>query len=253
MNRTGTISALTLILATLALPATASAAEGWARSSGTLRAGPSSDYPAITRVVRGEALDVFGCVRGRTWCDISVDGDRGWFPGGNIELLGSARRIRVTDPAAAMLGLSILSFGMTDYWRNHYEDRRFYRDDRTWRRFGARPPSSGEMRPDRPPGPRFDGRRPSDAPVMRPHREPAGRDFAPIGRPEAAPQRPPRAEAPPRPPRREMAPAGRPEAAPRRAEPAAPQTRPQPPRPEPSGPAGGLGPIGGCTDPAGCR
>ncbi|MDR3375952.1 MAG: SH3 domain-containing protein, partial [Ancalomicrobiaceae bacterium] len=145
-----TLSALPLLLASFAGPTPAAAVEGWARLSGTLRAGPESDYPAITRVARGDALDVFGCLSGYDWCDVAVGGERGWFPGSRIELASDGRRVRMSRSVAGGIGLSILSFGMTDYWASHYEGRSFYRDDRYWRRHGMHPPQPGQARPDRP-------------------------------------------------------------------------------------------------------
>ncbi|MDR3494992.1 MAG: SH3 domain-containing protein [Ancalomicrobiaceae bacterium] len=144
------ISAITLAFAILAVPGEAAAADGWARASGTLRAGPDSDYPAITYVDRGASLDIFGCLSRYDWCDVAVDGERGWFPGSRIELLSDGRRVHITRSTAAVIGLSILSFGMADYWANHYEQRPFYHNNRYWRRHGIRPPQPGEIHPGRP-------------------------------------------------------------------------------------------------------
>ncbi|TBW40375.1 hypothetical protein EYW49_04105 [Siculibacillus lacustris] len=275
MTHRSTISAITLILATLALPAAASAAEGWARSSGTLRAGPQSDYPAIARVARGDSLDVYGCLRGRTWCDVSIDGDRGWFPGSRIELAGEGRRIRISDPAAAMFGLSILSFGMADYWGSHYEDRSFYRNDRYWRGHGGRPPNSerpamGTSRPDRQPAgdafvrpqrvppsdQNFVGRRPAD-PGVRTPRDHGRRDVIPADPAAAsASGRPARSETTPRAaPPQMRAPVQRQEAAPPRAQPQRTEPRAQPPRAAPPARQQPAAPAANppCTDAGRCR
>lgn len=116
--------ALGSLALTLASVGMAEAAEGWARSSSWLRAGPGTSYPALTRVAAGEAVDVHGCTRRWTWCDISVDGERGWFPGDRIALLRDGRRTALPG-AAAVLGLAILGFERNLYWGEHYRGRSF--------------------------------------------------------------------------------------------------------------------------------
>lgn len=130
---------LTLGLALLALPTAALAADGFARSSGTLRAGAGSDYPAIMRISSGTSLDVIGCVSRYSWCDVAVDGERGWFPGSRIGFLRDGRRVYLSDGGSA-LGLTILTFGMADYWGSHYSERPWYNERRWWRGHGPMPP-----------------------------------------------------------------------------------------------------------------
>ncbi|MBI1206861.1 MAG: hypothetical protein GC191_06180 [Azospirillum sp.] len=126
MNPRSMIPGLALGLAVLALPPNASAAEGFARESSTLRAGPSFNYPRVAHVSRGVPLEVFGCLKHYTWCDVSFKsdhgGDRGWYPGGSIDLLRGSRRVHLADNAPA-LGLSTLSFGLDDDWGSYYGDR----------------------------------------------------------------------------------------------------------------------------------
>ncbi|MBV5262505.1 SH3 domain-containing protein [Pinisolibacter aquiterrae] len=133
---------LTFALCVLALPASVSAAEGFARRSGVLRAGAGTDYPSITRVSKGTSLEVYGCTRRYSWCDVDAEGERGWFPGARIDFAQDGRRIPLSEGAAA-IGLSILSFGMADYWSSHYSDRSFYGERRWWRGHGATPPPQG--------------------------------------------------------------------------------------------------------------
>ncbi|MCE1236087.1 MAG: SH3 domain-containing protein [Hyphomicrobiales bacterium] len=139
MNTRSILRGLTMGLALLTLPSAALAADGFARSSGTLRAGAGSDYPAVMRVSAGTELDVIGCLRRYTWCDVAVDGERGWFPGRRIGFLRDGRRVYLSDGGAA-LGLAILSFGMADYWGSHYAERPWYNERRWWRRHGPMPP-----------------------------------------------------------------------------------------------------------------
>lgn len=143
----GGLAAVSLgALALAATAAPAAAADGWARYSGTLRAGPGSSYPAIQHVRSGEALDVVGCLRSRSWCDVVVDGERGWYPGSRIVIDRDGRRVVLPSVAAAVIGLSIIGFDRDVYWRDHYRERRFP----GWH--PHRPPGPPHLgpRPDRP-------------------------------------------------------------------------------------------------------
>lgn len=173
---------LAMGIALLALPTAALAADGFARSSGTLRAGAGSDYPAVMRVHAGTGLDVVGCIRRYTWCDVAVDGERGWFPGRRIGFLRDGRRVYLSD-GGATFGLTILSFGMADYWGSHYSQRPWYNERRWWRGHGPMPPHvrargphaksidrvTPRMRPAEPP--RVRAKPPAASPI---HRKPSG-------------------------------------------------------------------------------
>ena len=185
MNTPSILRGLTLGLALLALPTAALAADGFARSSGTLRAGAGSDYPAVMRISAGTGFDVIGCLGRYTWCDVAVDGERGWFPGRRIGFLRDGRRVYLSD-GGATLGLTILSFGMADYWGSHYSGRPWYNERRWWRGHGPMPPHLsgrphiGGPGPLPPPGnhpPRIGGpdRKPPHVGTPGPRLEPGGR------------------------------------------------------------------------------
>lgn len=150
MTFSSRLAVLTLVTA-FVLPGTALAQDAYARSSTWLRAGPSAAYPRVAAVARDEALDIHGCLRGRSWCDVSADGDRGWIRGASIDYVYGGRRVIITNPRAA--GIAILSFGVTDYWDRHYRDRSWYRDrhpDRRPSRPNRDDVRDGRPGPDRP-------------------------------------------------------------------------------------------------------
>lgn len=196
--KTMKVAALATAMAALAAATTpASAADGFALSSGLVRAGPATDYPVVGRIGAGEPLVVYGCTARYGWCDVSAADDRGWFPGRRIALERDGRRVALPT-VAGLLGLSIVGFSLGDYWGTHYRHRPWY-EDRRWRhgpreprphRFDPRP-HDGMHRPpiDRPP--RGDTRPPGDRPPrgdVRPPREP--RPFPPPGGGARSPSEP---------------------------------------------------------------
>ena len=59
----------------------AQAYEAYITSGGALLAGPAPEYPPVADVSPGEPVQVYGCLDGYSWCDVSFQGYRGWFEG----------------------------------------------------------------------------------------------------------------------------------------------------------------------------
>lgn len=98
-----------------------------------VRAGPGTQYPAVTVFPRNSRVDVIGCTRGTTWCDVAGRGVRGWVSARYLEF--RSRGDRLIGPAyGASVGLPIISFQIGTYWDNHYRDRSWYRDRSRWDR-----------------------------------------------------------------------------------------------------------------------
>ncbi len=156
--------AASALLASAALPASAMAADGIAVQSGTLRAGPATDYPAVGHVRSGEPLTIYGCIRGYTWCDVSTDADRGWFPGARIAFIRQGHRVFLPE-VAPEIGIGIVGFGVDEYWQDHYRNRPFYNHvDRFHDHRGQSAPD--HSRPNGPPGARPDhGVPPTNPPI----------------------------------------------------------------------------------------
>jgi len=117
----------TTIGATFA-PATASAAAPASVVTDlNVRAGPGTQYPAVTVFPRGSRVTVIGCTRGTAWCDVSGRGVRGWVSAHYLEF--RHRGDRLIGPAyGTSAGLPIISFQIGSYWDNHYRGRSWYRD-----------------------------------------------------------------------------------------------------------------------------
>ena len=129
MNIRSIIPGLAMALTAISMPAVAQAAEGFVSSSGNLRAGPQTDYPRIDHLARGTSLEVYGCLQSYAWCDVSADGERGWFPGSRIQFLRDGRNLNLVT-SFGILGLSVLDFAQPDYWNSHYSNQPWYGDKR---------------------------------------------------------------------------------------------------------------------------
>jgi uncharacterized protein YraI len=114
------------LLGTLAVPSLASAAQtAFAAGGINMRAGPSGDYPVVARVVRGSSVNVFGCIRGYSWCDAGVQGVRGWVPASKLEFVYGGRRVLVGPQYYSYFAAPVVSFDF-GYWDRYYAGRPFY-------------------------------------------------------------------------------------------------------------------------------
>jgi uncharacterized protein YraI len=127
-----TLGAVTLLSA-LALPSMAMAATAIATTNVNLRAGPSTNYPAVNLVGSGDSVRVFGCLSTRSWCDVGFAGQRGWMSSNYLAFIERGRRY-TGDRAIVALRAPVVSFTFGDYWDSHYRTRPFYRDRARWDR-----------------------------------------------------------------------------------------------------------------------
>lgn len=216
---------LWLVFACLCVPAaSALAADGYVTSDVSMRAGPDSGYPRITRLYEGDPVSIQGCIDGFSWCDVIAEGERGWVAGAYLAYEYQSEPVYVPE-YGARIGIPIISFVFGTYWDSYYRTRPWYQRRSHWRDWRPvyRPPT-------RPPGIR-----------PPPPRPPGGHRPPPRPRPPVTPPRPRPPVTPPRPrppvtqpaPTRPVArPPARPMPATRPATPQRPAVAPRPtPRP----------------------
>jgi uncharacterized protein YraI len=131
------------IMASVPLASNAHAADGVALRTATLRAGPDTSYPAVASVSSGDDLQIYGCLSGYTWCDVSADGERGWLRGSRIDFLRGGTRLSISD-GYADFGLPIAVFSLNDYWGTYYGDQSWF-SNRRWRRGNNALPSNWQQ------------------------------------------------------------------------------------------------------------
>jgi len=96
-----------------------------------IRSGPSVRFPAVGVLGASSELVIHGCIARYTWCDVSASGMRGWASGAHIQFVYEDRRVYV--PAyAAHVEIPIITFDVTNYWREYYHEYDFYRDLNHW-------------------------------------------------------------------------------------------------------------------------
>jgi uncharacterized protein YraI len=142
---TRTAFALVLLLAAPA----AFAEPGYTTTTVNLRAGPDTDYPVLGVLPPGLPVEIEGCVDGWSWCDVSVDGDRGWIAGSFLEYEYDQRRV-VLSRYGRHSDIPIVTFSLGSYWDTHYRGHYdWYRDRARWANWhhGYAPPAVYHVAP----------------------------------------------------------------------------------------------------------
>ncbi len=137
MYRRHIVSSLAVLL--LAVCGTAGAQNAYTAKQMNLHAGPDRDYPLVAQVDEGAPLEVHGCLDGYSWCDVSVDGNRGWMYGGGIYFddNGGTAWLYSYGP---QVGVPVITFSVDTYWGQYYQGRPWYGQRETWaHRHFARP------------------------------------------------------------------------------------------------------------------
>ena len=123
--------------ATLLTAGAAQAATAIATTNVNLRAGPSTQYPAVDVVRSGEDVRVFGCLETRSWCDVGFRGFRGWMSSNYLAIVDTGRRY--TGPQVVeRIGAPVIGFSFGRYWDDIYRSRSFYRERANWDRWDGR-------------------------------------------------------------------------------------------------------------------
>lgn len=132
----------------------AHAAPGYTTANVNHRTGPDTEFPSMGVIPEGTPVDIRGCLRDESWCDVIAGGNRGWV---FSEYLGYSYRGRyapLPDIGLSVARVPIVTYYGPSYWRRHYVGRPWYSDRDRWVRYAPRPRPG--WRPP-PPGPRPPG------------------------------------------------------------------------------------------------
>lgn len=133
MNKTFGLAAGAL-LAAVAVPSLAQAQNVYTTTYVNLRSGPGLDYPVVFAVARHSAMNSYGCLNDWSWCDVSIDGYRGWMAGAYIAYNYNNRAIPVAE-YGPRYNVPVLSFNFGTYWDTHYRGRPWYSQRSRWERY----------------------------------------------------------------------------------------------------------------------
>ncbi len=135
--------------ASVVAAAPASAMPGYAAPRLEIKAGPDDDYPTVATVRYDSPLEINGCLRNWSWCDVTTRRGRGWVHGRNIQAQREGRRVEFGAP----WGVPQFSFNFDTYWDKNYRGQQFYRDRDRWERHDHDDPDGNDNDP-RDAGPR---------------------------------------------------------------------------------------------------
>ena len=125
MRRTTPLAVLTAA-ASLAVCGAALAQErARVTSELNMRAGPSTEFPVVDVLPANGRVDVYGCVRGYSWCDVIFRGERGWVSSSFLNFYRGGTYIAF-DRYRTYAEVPIISFSVGSYWGSHYRGRNWY-------------------------------------------------------------------------------------------------------------------------------
>ncbi|HVZ03806.1 SH3 domain-containing protein [Hyphomicrobium sp.] len=142
-----------LLAAVVGIPC-AEAAPGYATANVNLRSGPDTDYPSVGVIPESDPIDVRGCLRDESWCDVIWAGNRGWVYSEYLSLDYRGEMRPLPDLGVAAFGIPVVAFAVNDYWNRYYVGRPWYAQRNRWFAYKPRP-RPGWHAP--PPGPRKAG------------------------------------------------------------------------------------------------
>jgi uncharacterized protein YraI len=123
-----------LTAALLLAPTAALAAPGIVTVSTGLRAGPGPGFPLVDRIPGGARVNVHGCLRGYTWCDVSWSDDRGWVPSQYLEYLYRNKYVYLPD-YVDVIDVPVEPFVLSSYWSSYYAGRPWYQRRAYWNNY----------------------------------------------------------------------------------------------------------------------
>ena len=118
-----------------------------------MRTGPDVEFPSVDVILEGETVNIEGCLRDESWCDVSWEGGRGWVFSEYLAVEDGGRMVALLDVGLVEFRIPYVTFVAADYWDRYYVGRPWYRDRSRWfsyrirARSGWHAPPSGHRSP----------------------------------------------------------------------------------------------------------
>ncbi|MGD9803358.1 MAG: SH3 domain-containing protein [Hyphomicrobiaceae bacterium] len=117
----------------------AQAAPGYATANVNIRTGPDTEYPSVGVIPEGTPVDVGGCLRDESWCDVGWGTERGWVFSEYLALNYRGEMTPLPDVGLSGFRIPVVTFRAGDYWKRYYNGRPWYKDRDRWVAFKPRP------------------------------------------------------------------------------------------------------------------
>ncbi|WP_295556947.1 SH3 domain-containing protein [uncultured Hyphomicrobium sp.] len=130
----GAFAGLTLMSITAA-----HAAPGFSTANVNVRTGPDTDFPSVGVIPEGDEVEITGCLRDESWCDVIWAGNRGWVYSEYLAFEQRGEYVRLPDVGPAVFRIPFVTFTARDYWDRHYVGRPWYSDRGRWYSYKVRP------------------------------------------------------------------------------------------------------------------
>jgi len=118
----------------LAVPTAALAAPGLVTTSVSMRAGPGPGFPTVDLIPGGARVNIHGCIRGASWCDVSWSDDRGWVAAEYLEYYYRNRYVLLPD-YVDVIDVPIVPFALDTYWTTYYSHRPWFHRLAYWNNY----------------------------------------------------------------------------------------------------------------------
>jgi len=132
----------------------AQAAQGFATANVNIRTGPDTEFPSVGVIPEGTPVDVGGCLRDESWCDVRWGSEQGWVFSEYLALSYRGEMTPLPDVGLGGFHIPVVRFQAGDYWSRYYVGRPWYKDRSRWVAYKPRP-RAGWRAP--PPGARSPG------------------------------------------------------------------------------------------------
>jgi uncharacterized protein YraI len=118
--------------------ASANASPGFSTANVNVRTGPDTDFPSVGVIPEGDAVEIAGCLRDESWCDVVWAGNRGWVYSEYLAFEQRGEYVPLPDVGPAAFHVPFVTFVARDYWDRYYVGRPWYRDRARWYGFTVR-------------------------------------------------------------------------------------------------------------------
>jgi uncharacterized protein YraI len=119
-------------VAIVAAPSFAAAQDARVTADLNMRAGPSTNFPVVDVIPESAPVNVHGCVKGYSWCDVSSQGSRGWVSANYLTYASGGSYVPLLSYTEE-IDVPIISFSVGSYWDSYYRDRPWYGRRSIWR------------------------------------------------------------------------------------------------------------------------